>query len=332
VVIGATNRPDILDPALLRPGRFDRHITVDLPDLPGRARILELHSGDKPISSEVDFEYFARRTPGFSGADLANVVNEAALLTIRQGRGEVMSGDIEEAIQRVISGATRRGRLLGVEERKRAAYHESGHVVVAAVLGRSTDVQRVSILGRGHVVGSARIDRETRQMLRTRRQLETQVMTLLGGVAAEELVFGDPSTGSEKDLENATDLARDMVARYGMSERLGRARLVAKNVDEFLDAEAALSAVSATTHQEVDEEIRRILGESEREASRILAQHRDSLDRLSIALETEESLEGAQLEELLATLSPNAELFGGLAAAPLNGQRAGTASAEVPVT
>ena len=320
VVIGATNRPDILDPALLRPGRFDRHITVDLPDQLGRQRILELHAQEKPIAEDVDFAYLARRTPGFSGADLANVVNEAALLAIRDGRREVQVPDLEEAIQRVVSGTSRRGRVLSAEERKRAAYHEAGHVVVAGASGQSSSVHRVSVLGRGHIVGSARVEREARSALRSRRQLETQIMTFLGGIAAEELVFGEPSTGAEKDLENATDLARDMVARFGMSARLGRARLVAKNVDEFLDAEAALAAVSGATHQEVDTEIRRLLEESEAEATRMLVAHRETLDELALALEREETLEGAQLETFLARLSPEVELFGSLVA-PSEGRR-----------
>jgi cell division protease FtsH len=312
VVIGATNRPDILDPALLRPGRFDRHVTVDLPDLAGRAQVLELHARDKPISAEVEFEYLARRTPGFSGADLANVVNEGALLAIRAGRVEIGLRDLEEAVQRVISGTSRRGRILNPAERKRAAYHEAGHAVVAATTGRSEQMQRVSILGRGHVVGSARIEREQRSALRSRHQLEVQVMTLMAGVAAEELVFGEPSTGAERDLENATDLARDMVGRFGMSDRLGRARLMSRNVDEFLDAQASLNSLSAATHQEVEAEIRRILEESEREASRVLVVHRETLDLLAATLEAEETLEGEQLAAVLDAVSPEVELFGSL--------------------
>jgi cell division protease FtsH len=330
VVIGATNRPDILDPALLRPGRFDRHVTVDVPDLPGRAPVLELHARDKPIAAEVDFEYLARRTPGFSGADLANVLNEGALLAVRAGRAEVSTRDLEEAVQRVVSGTSRRGRILNPAERKRAAYHEAGHAIVAATAGRAEQVQRVSILGRGHVAGSTRVEREHRNALRSRRQLEVQVMTLMGGVAAEELVFGEPSTGAEKDLENATDLARDMVGRFGMSERLGRARLMSRNVDEFLDAEASLNSLSAATHQEVEAEIRRILEESEREANRILVSHRDSLDLLAGSLEAEETLEGEQLVAILGAVSPEVELFGSLRASGDNHAAAGLTDAFQP--
>jgi cell division protease FtsH len=313
VVIGATNRPDILDPALLRPGRFDRHVTVDLPDQAGRANILELHARGKPILPDVDFGYLARRTPGFSGADLASVVNEGALLAIRAGRSEVGVPDLDAAIERVTMGTARRGRLLTPEERRRAAYHEAGHVIVAAAGGVvSAAVRRVSILGRGHTVGSTRVEREERQSLRTRRQLEAQAMTLLGGIAAEELIFGETSTGAEKDLEQATDLARDMVARFGMSQRLGRARLVSKNVDEFLDAEAALAALSADTHEQVDNEIRAILAECERQATKMLKAHRDALDTLAATLEREESLEGASLDVILASVASSAETLPGI--------------------
>lgn len=320
VVMGATNRPDILDPALLRPGRFDRHVTIERPDVVGRVRILELHAQGRPVDSMVDFAAIARRTAGFSGADLANIVNEAALLAIRQGRAQIQVADLEEAIQRVLTGTVRKGRMLTPEERKRAAYHESGHVIVAAASGRLEDALRVSILAAGRAVGSAVTGADAEMVLRTRSQLQARLAVHLAGLAAEELVFGEPSTGAEHDLEQATDLARDLVARYGMSERLGRARLLAKDVDAFLEADVALGAVSGQTHQDVDTEIRRLLEEAEREASGLLVIHRESLDTLAARLEVEETLEGAELESLIAMVRPEVELFGTVIS--VNGQSA----------
>jgi cell division protease FtsH len=321
VVMGATNRPDILDPALLRPGRFDRHITVDRPDLLGRTKILALHARGKPVSGEVDFAYLARRTPGFSGADLANVINEAALLTVRQAKGAIELADLEEAIQRVLAGPTRRGRVLTPEERKRAAYHEGGHAIVAAASGRFDEVHRVSILARGRTLGSAGVHRPEESALLTRAQLRSRLVALMGGLAAEELVFGEPSTGSERDLEQATDLARDLVARYGMSPKLGRTRLLSKDLDEFLEADVPFAPMSASTMQELDLEVRRLLDEAEHEATRLLVAHRDALDSLTARLEIEETLEGADLEAALTRVRPEVELFGGLLESTDNGAR-----------
>jgi cell division protease FtsH len=313
VIMAATNRPDILDPALLRPGRFDRHVTIERPDLLGRTEILELHARNKPVAADVDFGLVARRTPGFSGADLANVVNEAALLAVRQGKPEVEMTDLEEAIQRSLTGAGRKGRMLSPEERKRVAYHEGGHVIVAAAIGRLEQVHRVSILTQGRNAGSTVMAGEGDASIFSRTHLRSKLVTLLGGVAAEELIFDEPSTGSEKDLEAATDLARDMVARYGMSPRLGRMRLLAKDVDEFLDADIPFAAISGQTQHDVDAEVRRLLDEAEQEATALLTTHHQTLDLLASRLETEETLEGPDLEALLTMVRPEVELFGGLA-------------------
>ena len=321
VVMAATNRPDILDPALLRPGRFDRHVTIDRPDLIGRTQILEVHARGKPFSAEVDFTYVARRTPGFSGADLANVINEAALLSVRQGKIAIDIPELEEAIQRVLVGTARKGRMLTPEERKRAAFHESGHVIVAAATGRLSEIHRVSIITRGKSIGTTAKKREEESVILTRGQIQGELVTLLAGMAAEELVFGEPSTGSEKDLEQATDLARDMVGRYGMSERLGRARLLAKDVDEFLDGDVALAPMSGQTQQDLDAEIRSVLEEAEHEASRVLTTHRETLDALATRLETEETLEGPDLESVLTMVRPEVELFGGLIEPSPNGAK-----------
>lgn len=314
VVVGATNRPDILDPALLRPGRFDRHVTVDQPDLHGRQLILELHAHGKPIEPTVDFSYLAKRTPGFSGADLANVVNEAALLTVREGKIEIETPELEEAIQRVLAGPKKRGRVLSPEERKRAAYHESGHAIVAAASGRLEEIHRVSILSRGRGIGVASIQRETDALLLTRSQLYSQMVTSMGGIAAEQLIFGEPSTGAERDLEQATDLAFDMIGRFGMGRR--RRRLLSKEVEAFLGDELSVAQISGMTHQEMEKEVDDLLEDSEREATRLLDQHREVLDTLAARLEVEETLEGTDLEAVLALVRPEVSLFGGLGDAP----------------
>lgn len=310
VVIGATNRPDILDPALLRPGRFDRHVTIDQPDLVGRQLILELHSRGKPVAPTVDFRYLAKRTPGFSGADLANVLNEAALLTVRESKPEIETTELEEAIQRVLAGPKKRGQVLSPEERKRAAFHESGHAIVAAATGRLDEVHRVSILARGRGLGSASIKRETDAVLLTKTQLFNQIVTSMGGIASEELVFGEPSTGAEEDLTYATDLARDMIGRFGMGKR--RRRTLSKEGNDFLNDDVEIGHISGQTHHELEDEIDKLLEDAEREATRLLTQFRDVLESLATRLESEETLEGADLEAILALVRPEVSLFGDL--------------------
>jgi cell division protease FtsH len=302
VVIGATNRPDILDPALLRPGRFDRHVTIDSPDVEGRQAILELHARYKPLDADVDFAYIARRTPGFSGADLANVVNEAALLTIRQNRQKIEMPEFEEAIQRVLAGTSKRGRILTDEERRRAAYHEGGHTVVAAASGEAEEVHRVSILTRGKGIGLTNIRRETDQVLITRSELFVQLVVAMGGLAAEEMVFGEHSTGAEEDLERATDVARDMVGRFGMGSK--RRRLLARDIDEYIKGEVALGEISLQTHEAMEDEVDRLIHDAEKEAVHILERHRQILDHLAHTLAEEEILEGARLDQILEPVRP----------------------------
>jgi cell division protease FtsH len=309
--MAATNRPDILDPALLRPGRFDRHVTVDRPDLVGRVNILELHAKDKPLAVDVELGYVARRTAGFSGADLANVINESALLAVRQGKAEIEMSDLEEAIQRSISGTARRGQTLTADERQRAAYHESGHVIVSAASGHLGEVHRVSILASGPNVGTtARMDAEA--SILTERHLKSRLAAHLAGMAAEELIFGDRSTGSERDVEQATRLAREMVARYAMSDRIGPVRLLAADVDGFLDAEVPLAAVSGHTHQDLDAEVKRMLEQAKQDARQLLVTHRAALDALANRLEEEETLEGTDLEAFVTMVRPQTEMFGAL--------------------
>ena len=309
VVIGATNRPDILDPALLRPGRFDRHITIERPDCAGRARILALHAAGVPLAFDVDLEALARRTAGFSGADLANLVNEAALLAARAGKVEIEMPDFEDAVQRVLSGSVRQVRSLGAEERKRASVHESGHVIVAAATGRADRIQRVSILGRENVIATTTLRTEETEYL-TETQLRGHLTLLLGGRAAERLVFGEASTGAERDLLQATEIARDIVARYGLSASIGPVRLLAPEIDEFLDSDTPLATLSAGTHQLIDDEIRRLLEDAETQATSLLAEHRASLDALSERLEAAETLEESDLAPMMAAVSPRLSLLG----------------------
>jgi cell division protease FtsH len=303
VVMGATNRPDILDPALMRPGRFDRHITIERPELEGRVHILKIHARGKPIGSDVDLEFVATRTPGFTGADLASVVNEATLLTIREHRAEVTPKDFEEAIHRVVNGPKRRGRILSIEERQRTAYHEAGHVIVAAAAGRADEVHRVSILARGRAVGATSVGgADAEASLFSRTQLRAKLVTLMGGIAAENLVFGEGSTGGEQDIEQATDLARDMVARYGMSQELGPVRLLAKASEGFLGNDIPLGDISVETQAAIDLEIRRLVADSQAEAAAMLSRHRTTLDALAARLDEDETLEGAVLQEVLAPI------------------------------
>jgi cell division protease FtsH len=296
-----SNRPDILDPALMRPGRFDRHITVERPDLEGRVHILKIHASKKPLASDVDLQKLAERCPGFTGADLASVVNEAALLTIRRKGNQIGMKDLEEAVVRVLEGPQRRGRVLTAEERLRAAYHEIGHVVVAATLGRHEDIHRVTVLARGRTVAAATFG-DTEATLLTRSSLHNQLVATLGGIAAEDLVLGEGSTGAEQDLEHATDLARDMVTKYGMSDEVGPVRFQVKAGEGFLGNDSELIELSDDTRREVEEAIRALIERARDEATAILRAHRKELDSLAARLDAEETLEGEVLEEALAPL------------------------------
>ncbi|MHB8509014.1 MAG: ATP-dependent zinc metalloprotease FtsH [Candidatus Dormibacteria bacterium] len=301
VVMGATNRPDILDPALLRPGRFDRHVTVDEPDVHGREAILALHARKKPLAADVDINYLAHRTPGFTGADLANVVNEAALLAIRDGRPNVEMTKFLEAIQRVIGGPQRRGHLMTDEERERVSYHESGHAIVAGALGRADTVHRVSIVARGRGLGTTQLSTDSDKVLHTRTELLDTMVVTMAGRAAEELRFNEPSTTAENDIERITDLARQMIGRYGMSTVLGPIRLLQKDLDLFLGGEtASVANVSPLTLQEFDAEVRKVVEFAGKRALELCQKHSADLDKMAAALAEEETLEGPNLEDLMA--------------------------------
>jgi cell division protease FtsH len=300
VVIAATNRPDILDPALTRPGRFDRHVVIEPPDADGRHRILEIHTKGRPFADDVDLWRLAARTPGFTGADLANVVNDAALLAIRRGRPCISSVELNDAVERVIAGPQRRGQVLTEEERRRAAVHEIGHLILAAAWGRAVEVHRVSILARGRTVAAMSFADRDGSLL-SASELRAQLDMTVGGVAAERVVYGELSTGGEDDLERASGLARDMVARYGMSEALGPVRLLATG-GGFLGEETPLADLSTATRREVEQEVRRLVDGSLADAEAHCARHRTHLDRIATDLLELEILEDEDLAESLQPL------------------------------
>ena len=316
ILIAATNRPDILDPALLRPGRFDRQIVVDRPDRNGRKKILEVHVKGKPIASEVDLDTMAAGTPGFTGADLANLVNEAALLAARRGKKTIEQEELEEGIMRVIAGPEKKTRLLSEEERKVTAYHEMGHALVGHYLDQDTDVHKISVISRGQALGyTISLPREDRYLTR-KSTLMDQLAATLGGRAAEELVFNEVTTGAANDLEKVTSTAKQMIMRFGMSEKLGP-RVLGRNHDlPFLGREmSAEPDYSEEVAREIDEEIRRVIEEAHQRAHEVLKEHMDVLHRLSAILIERETidkdqflrlLEGASEEEVFADEAPPA--------------------------
>ncbi|HEV7888314.1 MAG TPA: AAA family ATPase, partial [Acidimicrobiales bacterium] len=309
VVIGATNRSDILDPALLRPGRFDRHIVIERPDAERRQAILELHAGKVRPGPDVDFARVAARTAGFCGAELASVVNEAALLALRAGVEQVRAPDFSQGIDRVAHGSQRRGALLDPSERRRIAVHEAGHAVVAALLGFGPSIERVSVLARGRVLAAVE-HAEGDAVLLTEDQARRRLAALLAGRSAEIVVCGSPSTGAEDDLAAATELGVDLAARYGMS-RLGPRRLLARDADLHLGSASALDT-SEATRKRLDAEVDRLLEDAEEEALRLVAGHRRAVEALAEALAEHESLEGAELAALLppAVSAPNGSANG----------------------
>jgi cell division protease FtsH len=301
ILIAATNRPDILDPALLRPGRFDRQIVVDRPDRNGRKKILEVHSKGKPLASEIDLDTLAAGTPGFTGADLANLVNEAALLAARRGKKTIEQEELEEGIMRVIAGPEKKTRLFSEEERKITAYHELGHAIVGHYLDQESDVHKISIIGRGQALGyTISLPREDRY-LTTKQTLMNQLAMTLGGRAAEEIVFNEVTTGAANDLEKVTSTAKQMVMRFGMSEKLGP-RVLGRNHDmPFLGREmGAEPDYSEEVAREIDDEIRRIIEEAHDHATRVLKEHGDELHRISAILIERETIDKDQFERLLA--------------------------------
>ncbi|MCW3042189.1 MAG: peptidase [Actinobacteria bacterium] len=301
ILMAATNRPDILDPALLRPGRFDRQITVDRPDLRGREAILKVHARGKPLAPDVNLDTLARRTPGFTGADLANVVNEAALLAARRGRNDITMDETEEAIDRVLAGPQRKSRVISDKEKLIIAYHESGHALVGWALPNADPVHKVSIISRGRALGWTLSLPVEDRFLVSRSELIDQLAMFLGGRVAEELVFGDPTTGASDDLERATKTARKMVCEWGMSETLGPITLGDKVDQPFLGRDfSAHPDYSDHVAAEIDSEIRRLVDEAHDEAWEILTNYREQLDRMVEVLLDKETIERHEVEEILS--------------------------------
>jgi len=301
ILIAATNRPDILDPALLRPGRFDRQIVVDRPDRLGRRKILEVHSKGKPLAPEIDLDTLAAGTPGFTGADLANLVNEAALLAARWGKKTIQQEELEEGIMRVLAGPEKKARLLSEQERKITAYHEMGHALVGHFLENTNPVHKITIVSRGQALGLTISLPTEDKYLQTRSALMDDLAMTLGGRAAEELVFHEITTGAANDLEKVTATAKAMIMRYGMSEKLGP-RVLGRNQDmPFLGREMGHEPdYSDEVAREIDEEIRRVIEEAHDRATRVLQEHMDDLHRIAAILIERETIDKDQFERLTA--------------------------------
>ena len=304
ILIAATNRPDILDPALLRPGRFDRQIAIDVPDLLGRRDVLAVHAKGKPIAEDVDLTAVARRTPGFSGADLANVLNEAALLTARTDQKLITNATLDEAIDRVIGGPQKRTRVMGEHERLITAYHEGGHALVAAALPNTDPVHKVTILPRGRALGYTMVLPENDKYSTTRSEMQDQLAYMLGGRAAEEMVFHDPTTGASNDIEKATSVARKMVMQFGMTERLGAIKYGAESGEVFMGRDMGHGReYSEEVASAIDEEVRAFIDVAHHEAYEILVENRDVLDALVVELLEKETLNREEIERIFEPIN-----------------------------
>ncbi len=310
ILIAATNRPDVLDPALLRPGRFDRQVVVDAPDAEGREAILIVHSRNKPLFKDVDLKRIARATAGFSGADLANVLNEAALLAARREGKAIRQQDLEEAIEKVVAGPTRKSRRLGEEEKRRVAYHEAGHALVAACSEGADPVHKISIVPRGRAaLGYTMQLPVEEQYLSTRAELLGRIRGMLAGRAAEQVVFGEVTTGASSDLDHATALARQMVCHFGMSDKVGLASVARR--EQFLvpGQEGPMQRdCSEETARLVDEEVKELLDQAYEEAIKVLESHRDQLEAVVSALLESETLDGNTFYEIIGLPLPEPPL------------------------
>ena len=304
IMIAATNRPDILDPALLRPGRFDRQIAVERPDLNGRCEILKVHAKGKPFNEAVDLMTVARRTPGFTGADLANVLNEAALLTARNGESEIGNVLMDEAIDRVMAGPQKRNQVMDHDERLITAYHEAGHALVAAALPGNDPVHKITIMPRGRALGYTMVLPDQEKHSTTRSQMLNQLAYMLGGRAAEELIFHDPTTGASNDIEKATAVARAMVMQYGMTERLGAIKYGQEQGEVFMGRDMGHTRdFSEEVAAAIDEEVRAFIEAAHQEAYDLLVANREALDAIVVALMDRETLQRAEIEEIFAELN-----------------------------
>ncbi len=300
IVVAATNRPDILDPALLRPGRFDRQVTLDLPDVKGRRAVLDVHVKGKPLDTDVDLETVARQTPGFSGADLSNLVNEGAILAARRNKKRVGMEDLNEAVDRVIAGPERKSRVITPLEKRIIAYHEGGHAVAGHFLPKADPVFKVTIVARGMAGGFTRSLPADDRRLQDRSYYEAMMAQALGGHVAEEMIFGEPTTGAHDDIGKVTHIAREMVTQWGMSERLGPRTFGRRDSMVFLGRDIAEQRdYSERTAEEIDEEVRRIVEDAHERCREVLREHREKLDELAEALIEVETIEGDDLQRLL---------------------------------
>ena len=311
IVIAATNRPDVLDPALLRPGRFDRHVTLDRPDIRGRRQILDVHARNKPLEAAVDLDVLARQTPGFCGADLSNLINEAAILAARANRKVIGMEELEEAIARVIAGPEKKSRRISEKEKEVIAYHEVGHALVMKSLPLCDPVHKVSIISRGMALGWTMALPEEDKYLVSKQELKQQITGIMGGRAAEEIVFGDVTSGAENDIQRATQMARRMVTQWGMSEKLGTVAMGQKEELVFLGRDLGEQRnFSEEVAQLIDEEVRSMIKEAYETAKRILTEHRVKMDIVVERLKVQETMDAAELDEILAAPQPGAAAQG----------------------
>jgi cell division protease FtsH len=307
IIMAATNRPDILDPALLRPGRFDRHVVIDLPDIKGREAILEVHAKGKPLAKEVDLETVAKETPGFSGADLANLINEAAILAARRNRQDITLKELEDAADRTIAGPEKKSRIISPKEREIIAYHESGHALTARLLPNADPVHKISIVARGMLGGWTRFLPSEDRHLWTKSQFDDRLAVSLGGRVAEEITFGEITTGAQNDLEQATKLARKMVTEYGMSEKLGPRTFGQRQELVFLGREISEQRdYSDKIAQDIDEEVHNIIQRAYKTTKKILTANKGKLKLLAQELMTHETLDEPELDKIFEGLAPQA--------------------------
>jgi len=311
IVIAATNRPDVLDPALLRPGRFDRQVILDRPDFQGRKAILDVHARGKPLERDVSIDALARQTPGFSGADLENLVNEAAILAARRSKKTIGRSELTEAVDRVIAGPQRKSRVITEREQMMTAYHEAGHALAARMLPHADPVRKVSIVARGMAGGYTMVVPDEDRMFRTKREFEDQLAYLMAGQIAEILVFDEQSTGASNDIERATNIARRMVTEFGMSEKLGPLALGKKDELVFLGREISEQRnYSDTIAYEIDKEVRRLVDEAAARARQILTEQFDKLEAIAQLLIREETIESEQFEAVFDLPRPKPNLVG----------------------
>ncbi len=311
IVVAATNRPDVLDPALLRPGRFDRQVILDRPDMKGRTEILKVHTKGKPLDKGVEVEGVARQSPGFSGADLANLVNEAAILAARRNKKVIGMSEFQEALERIVAGPERKSRIISDAEKAIIAYHEGGHAVVQRILPKCDPVAKVTIISRGMALGYTMALPTEDRYLQSKTEFEDKIAGLLGGNVAERLIFGDTTTGASNDIEKATDLARRMVTEFGMSDKLGPLSFGKRDEMVFLGRSMGEQRdYSEEVAQTIDEEVRAIIDKAYERATEVLTTHRDKLTALAEKLVAEETVDAEGFEALFSDLPPKADMHG----------------------